>query len=289
MIPGQGPFVIQHSVFKGSVSAPMSLKQFPFDQQVLPVKFRSYMYPLEDCVLFASERDAQSMMQCLDKRMSSTEFHIRHLRAVQDAIVYPMLAEIEGEKRATYCEYRLEFLLERKPSYYMHKVWLQFNFITVMDFFCALLIQYAIGDRNSVALTLFLTAVALSFAVAGDLPKISYRTRMDSFILANYFILFTIFVSNFFVYFWYDVESSDHWQSTPTKIQIGFSTFIAICWLLSNLWFIMPLFFRGRRNNDIFNEIKTRRLTRGNTAITRPTGSDQGIGMMKTGMSTELQ
>jgi hypothetical protein len=291
-IPGQGPFVIQHNVFKGPVSCPMDLKQFPFDRQILPIKFRSALFPLEDCVLVASESDQKSMMQCLDDRFASTEFYIRELRAIQDEVLYPMLAEIEGETRATYCEYRMEFLVERKPAYYMHKVWLQFNFIAVMDFFVAMLMQYAIGDRNSVALTLFLTAVALSFAVAGDLPKISYRTRMDTFIIMNYLIMFGVFISNFFIYHWYDeAEDTPTYQTIPTALQIAFGVVIVLTWLGNNVWFSFPIFFLGRKSTDKLNpnlvelfgmakEERKERKKNGNTA--RPTSRSIA-------MSNELQ
>eukprot|EP00475_Leptophrys_vorax_P039147 TRINITY_DN7013_c0_g1_i1.p1 TRINITY_DN7013_c0_g1~~TRINITY_DN7013_c0_g1_i1.p1 ORF type:complete len:425 (-),score=126.02 TRINITY_DN7013_c0_g1_i1:114-1388(-) len=253
-IPGEGPYIIQHNTFKGPVSTPMDLKQFPFDRQILPIKFRSSLYPEEDCELWASEADQKSMLQCLDARFASTEFYIRELKAKQDTVLYPMLAEIEGETRATYCEYRLEFLVERKPAYYMHKVWLQFNFIAVMDFFCAMLLEFDIGNRNTVALTLFLTAVALSFAVAGDLPKISYRTRMDTFIIMNYLVMFVVFMSNFFVYFWYDQNpDTPTWEDVPNKIEIGFGVVILTTWFFSNLWFVLPLFFLGKKNDENLN------------------------------------
>jgi heme/copper-type cytochrome/quinol oxidase subunit 4 len=247
-IPGEGPYVIVHNVFRGSVSAPMDLKQFPFDRQILPLKFRSANFPIEDCVLVVSDEASKSMIRSLDPRCANPEFTIKAVYAVSDKVLYPMLAEIEGETRATYCEYRIEFLLERKPSYYMDKVWVQFNFIAVMDFFVAMLLQGAIGDRNSVALTLFLTAIALSFAVAGDLPKISYRTRMDTFILLNYANLFLIYVSNFFVYFWYDQSGDPMWQTTPSAVQTVFGVFVVLIWVLSNVWFVLPLFFMKRKS-----------------------------------------
>jgi hypothetical protein len=281
-IPGEGIFIILHFDFKGAVSANMNLKRFPFDEQIVALKFRSSLYPESDVVLVAEDKDKESMMRCKDPRVQSSEFEIRNICAAQKTHLYPMLAEIEGKERATYSEYRIEFDLRRKSGYYMNKIWVQFNFIMVMDLLCFLLLPSEIGDRNSVALTLFLTAVALSFAIAGDLPKISYLTRIDAFIIWNYILLFLIYIQNFFVYRWFD-DPEEIMGNLNLSSLISYASLALIIsiWIISNIWFAYPLIIsslclsksssRSNRKDSYEPELPRRSLLRGgDTIVTLP-------------------
>jgi hypothetical protein len=46
-----------------------------------------------------------------------------------------------------------------------------------------------LADRMSIILTLLLTAVAFKFVIADSLPKLSYSTYIDYFLLMNFFVL----------------------------------------------------------------------------------------------------
>jgi len=52
----------------------------------------------------------------------------------------------------------------------------------------------AAGTQISVSMTSMLTLIAYRFAVGADLPKVSYLTRLDGFILLSTILVFTSLV-----------------------------------------------------------------------------------------------
>ena len=50
----------------------------------------------------------------------------------------------------------------------------------------------ALIERNNVAATILLASFALLYVVAGTLPKTSYQTTMDKYVLLNLFIQFVV-------------------------------------------------------------------------------------------------
>jgi hypothetical protein len=257
-IPGKGQFVIMHMMYKGDIQLNLDMKEFPFDRMSIPIKFRSALYPASELVMkFDGDSllDLNNLMPtCMDQRVEHPEFYIRCLQAYSIRHVYPMIAELEGENHATYCEFRIELFLERKFGFCLNKVWIPFTFILIMDLCCYLLLQSDISNRNNIGLTLFLTAVALKFAVSDNLPKISYQTRMDKYILCIYGIMATIYVQNYVVYRFYGLENLEIESVLDDKLsslQKGFIAFIMAVIGIINVWFLYPLLHVGKPSKEV--------------------------------------
>jgi len=199
-IKGRGVFVIQHMAFKGDLGVQMDLAQFPFDDQNLTTVIRSRDFGRDVVEVVSSPQQNMDMGHYIDSRVNSPDFHIKKLCSTNGEHIYQHLTEVQGTESSRYSNLSIDLHVRRKSGYYLNKVWLQFNIIAVMDLFCLLLVYNDINDRNTIALTLFLTAVALSFATAGDLPRISYRTRLDNFVFLQYVLTLFIYVQNFVLY-----------------------------------------------------------------------------------------
>eukprot|EP00475_Leptophrys_vorax_P028497 TRINITY_DN4123_c1_g1_i1.p1 TRINITY_DN4123_c1_g1~~TRINITY_DN4123_c1_g1_i1.p1 ORF type:complete len:428 (+),score=106.59 TRINITY_DN4123_c1_g1_i1:68-1285(+) len=258
-IPGHGVYIILHMQYKGDVSVDLDLRQFPFDRLTIPLKFRSAtMCDLDVKMVLDPSRQSGNLMEtCMDENVWDEEFAVRSMRCMVDTHNYPMIGELEGASHANFSEFRIELKLERNPGFVMNKVWIPFTFLTVMDFFCLMLLEYDIGNRNNISLTLFLTAVALKFSVSSFLPKISYQTRLDVYIIWIYAIMAFIYFQNFFVFILYGADtflSVSMGGQVPTryltdshlmqKVTLGIALAV---YVMVNLWFVFPGFFYGKQ------------------------------------------
>jgi len=96
------------------------------------------------------------------------------------------------------------------------------------------------GTRTSITVTCFLTAVAFHFVIVGSLPKVSYSTRMDHFMVFMYTFIFMAFVENIVLFNLVTYYN----YSDPTLRAIDF-TCLGIflgAGLLVFAWFLMPYF-----------------------------------------------
>jgi hypothetical protein len=83
----------------------------------------------------------------------------------------------------------------RHASYFMWNIELPMGLLTLMaggTFFC----ERNVADRLGLSLTLVLTAVAFKFVIAADLPKICYLTKLDKYVLFNFFGIAVVVVEN---------------------------------------------------------------------------------------------
>eukprot|EP01084_Bolivina_argentea_P204841 349874_1 len=94
-----------------------------------------------------------------------------------------------------YSRINLSIKLERIPAAYFWRMVLFLAFLTA-----ASLISFCIDalddgpDRIAYLITLLLTAVAYQFAILQDLPKVSYLTLMDKYILQTFFFIFGMLI-----------------------------------------------------------------------------------------------
>lgn len=78
----------------------------------------------------------------------------------------------------------------RHHGYYLLKVILPLCLIVAMSWVAFSIDPEEISTNISVAITAVLTIVAYRFAISESLPKVSYMTRMDAFILGSMIMVF---------------------------------------------------------------------------------------------------
>jgi len=246
-IKDKGVYVIQHLMYQGGVNSSMDLRRFPFDEQKMEFILRSEDFSRQMVVICPTDEQRTDMRRFIDHHVSLHDFHIIGMRAMEASHCYAMLKEIEGEESAMYSDVRIQIHVHRKSGYYLNKVWAQYNIISIMDLFCIFLPYYDIKDRDNIALVLFLTAVALSFTSSSDLPRISYRTRLDNFVFISYILYMLIFMSNFTLYrltwFVYTDGTAEELAAVYEIAQtLTYVIYGAIAGMLVvlNIWFMWP-------------------------------------------------
>ena len=158
----------------GQFSQKLGLKDFPFDQQVFTLRFVAAGYSVKE-VEFVR---APERLSGIAETLSLADWEI------VDWNVRPQ--EFVGTTG-----YFFTFTAERKSNYFIIKIILPLLLVVGMSWVVFWIDPIQSGAQINVAITTMLTLIAYRFAVGAELPKISYLTRMDVFILGSTLIVFS--------------------------------------------------------------------------------------------------
>eukprot|EP00158_Paraphelidium_tribonemae_P009378 Partr_v1_DN28849_c2_g1_i1_m34179 putative Inherit from KOG: Glycine receptor len=156
----------------GSVSAPMYLKEFPFDSQVMPIHFESFHWKAEDCELLRLPSNALQLQpkngerwMTMSKEVRLAEWDVKSIEVSENLVHY------DFEDR-DYSQVQVKVLMARNSKYYVTKLMSILLLIVVMSWMVFLIPAQSLGDRMSIVVTLFLSAVAFNFVGSSSLPKV---------------------------------------------------------------------------------------------------------------------
>eukprot|EP01083_Nonionella_stella_P057576 151083_1 len=138
---------------------------------------------------------------------------------------------------------KIRLRVERLPWYYAGSIVLP-NCLIVFAAFSALMIQIDdsetqfITERLAVTVTLMLTAVVFKYVVSESLPKITYFTIMDYYLLEGFLILTMLIVEN-------TCSGLTSWPiSRRESIDIWIGWICAAVWIVTHVWWCIVLFNR---------------------------------------------
>ncbi len=163
----------------GAFSQPLKLKDFPFDQQVFTIQLGSAGFNPNEVRLIPDKGSRTGIAQ----KFSLADWDILDWRA-QTADFVPSLDE-EG-----FAGFYISIEAKRRYGYFITKVIIPLLLIVMMSWVVFWVDPKESGTQISVAFTTMLTLIAYRFAVGTDLPKISYLSRLDYFILGSTFLVF---------------------------------------------------------------------------------------------------
>ena len=167
----------------GYFSQPMQLVEFPFDRQTFTVQFAAAgLKPSEiDFALTGSNRSG------IAEELSVADWAVVDSHA-EPHNYHPLeqFPEVPG--------FVLRFTAERETGYYVIKVIIPLVLIVMMSWVVFWIDPSEAGSQIGVAMTAMLTLIAYRFAVGTLLPKVSYLTRMDWFILLSTLLVFASMV-----------------------------------------------------------------------------------------------
>lgn len=189
------------SRFASTYSAPMDLRKFPFDRQVLPIVIESSTHRLHELTfLFQIGERGQPI------RLGDQPYDVPRKVALSEDIRLPewTIEKVQVRQRTNsyihdstqWSQFRIEMVMSRNYGFYVWRVFAIQILIVVLSFLVFLHAADHFGERMSFSLTLFLAAVAFSFVTAGLIPRISYLTLLDYFMLGSYALIFLTVVEN---------------------------------------------------------------------------------------------
>mmetsp|Transcript_25125 Transcript_25125/g.78223 ORF Transcript_25125/g.78223 Transcript_25125/m.78223 type:complete len:425 (-) Transcript_25125:101-1375(-) len=142
--------------------------------------------------------------------------------------------------------------ISRHASYFFWNIELPMAMITLFaagTFLC----ERDASDRLGLSLTLVLTAVAFKFILAADLPKISYLTSLDAFVLFNFFGIGLVVFENSICQTWV--------MDIPILEEHHLDRFFLYVWLALYVLYMVYYFisaamqFRSRRAEESRHEM----------------------------------
>lgn len=162
----------------GELAANLDFKEFPFDIQRLPIDIVSYQYPTDELRFSPTARILG------DADLFSAE-------GWQFRILEPELGEFTVPG-AGVTRPRLTLLIEaqRNGQYYLLTMFLPMSLIVFMAWTVFWLQPNIVPPRIAISTASIFSLIALGFSMRLDLPRVSYITRADQFVLGCTLLVF---------------------------------------------------------------------------------------------------
>ena len=167
----------------GGFSQPLDLRDFPLDRQRFEIALVAVGYTPEE-VQLVSDPDYGSAMA---ERFSLADWKILGWKA--ESRTYAPVRGAEGV-----AGFVLWFEGQRYTGYYVFKIIIPLIFIVMMSWIVFWIEPEQLSTQISVAITAMLTLIAYRFMIGGLIPKVSYLTRMDFFILGSTLLVFATLI-----------------------------------------------------------------------------------------------
>jgi len=177
-IDPKGNVVYRQRVW-GSFSQPLKLRDFPFDRQVFSIQLAAVGYAPDEIELVPASNPESGIAQ----ELSLADWSITGWEAAHRPYE-PVSGEI------TAAGFAFSFEAKRLTGYFIIKVIIPLILIVAMSWVVFWIDPLEAGPQISVAITTMLTLIAYRFAVGTSLPKVSYLTRLDYFILISTILVY---------------------------------------------------------------------------------------------------
>ena len=163
----------------GQFSQPLNLLDFPFDEQVFDVMMVAVGFEPDEIKITRDEKTPSGIAE----KLSQADWKIVDWQAKNQP--YSPLGESRTEG------FVLTFRAKRKIGYYVMKIIIPLILIVMMSWVVFWIDPKDAGTQVGVAVTSMLTLIAYRFATDALLPKVSYITRLDYFILGSTILIFS--------------------------------------------------------------------------------------------------
>jgi hypothetical protein len=177
-IRANGDIVSRQRVW-GSFSQPLKLRDFPFDKHTFTIQLLAVGYGPDDILLVQDPGVASG----ISDNLSVADFDVLHWKA--EAGEFKMTPNDDPT-----AGFRFSFESKRRTGYFIIKVIFPLILIVAMSWVVFWIDPKESGTQISVAITTMLTLIAYRFAIDTSLPKVSYLTRLDYFVLASTILVY---------------------------------------------------------------------------------------------------
>ena len=161
--------VIYRQRYQGDLSLVIDFTDFPLDKQMINIQL---VAPMMNNIKFITDENLTGQTE---------KFSIQEWKIGEGSMV------IEPYKILSYefvaCNYKIE--AQRRSGYYFWKVVIPLTIVIFMSWTVFWIDPVNIEAQLAVAATAMLTIIAYQFALSNMLPRISYFTRLDYFIVGS--------------------------------------------------------------------------------------------------------
>ncbi|WP_148072956.1 DUF1254 domain-containing protein [Bythopirellula goksoeyrii] len=182
--------VISRQKVWGRFSQPLMLRDFPFDQQTLSIQLVAAGLS-EEHVKIVPLVNEIGRSSSIAKKFSLPDFDVESWEALPTPY-YPT------EGQVGVAGYQMNIRVHRQATYYILKVIIPLCLIVMMSWLPRWIDPEQIGTNIGISTSAFLTLVAYLFAITVLLPRVSYVTRIDRFILLSTLTVFAGLIQTVF-------------------------------------------------------------------------------------------
>ena len=214
----------------GVFTSQMNLRYFPFDSQRLQIHLESGEYMSDEldmrkepgCGLNVSKDLREHGLVEWELNEVRTirkwrRWNLTEVRCCRSRRILLLVVVVREEsysiytliKSGTYSRFTVSCTISRRAAFYLFKIVLPFFCIVVMSMSVFGMPPEEVGKRVTVSITAALTATAFQLATANDLPKCSYLTSFDYFIMTSFFVIFMSCVANIVSFQFSELDLSD--------------------------------------------------------------------------------
>jgi len=167
----------------GAFSQPLKLRNFPFDRQLFSIQLAASGITPNKIELLLDSNTKSGIAQ----ELSLSDWNVlRWTAETRNYKPMPTVTAIPG--------FAFSFEAERKTGYFIIKVIIPLILIVAMSWIVFWIDPKESGTQISVSITTMLTLIAYRFAIDTSLPKVSYLTRLDYFILLSTILVFATLI-----------------------------------------------------------------------------------------------
>ncbi|XP_048777841.2 uncharacterized protein LOC125681694 [Ostrea edulis] len=212
-------FIVEKRRIKGIFTENLELQDFPFDLQDLSIVLTSEL-PLEELEIIEDDEHLSSIIvSCF---VDEQEWELREFVESETRTVSK---EFTGSKNVVYPFLVFKTLAMRRAGFFVWNIIIIMTIISSLSFATFAVDRDLPQNRLQLAFTLTLTGVTFRFVTNQQLPKISYLTRLDKYIL--YCMVF-----NYLVTAWHAIVTLIPDNGTQSDCDlyffIGFVVFYAL-------------------------------------------------------------
>jgi hypothetical protein len=203
-------------LFSAHLAASYDLRRFPFDSQVLPIQVESFTWD-EDVLVLRSDADSVGIRQSFEL----AEWEVGGVSSRTQR-------RLSNRGDRYFSRFEMNVAIERRSGYYVWKALLPLTLIVALSW-TVFWIPEGLAGRIRLSATVLLTIVAYQFAIAADLPKVSYINLLSAFTTFSFVTVALTVVLNIVVFQRHDrgdetaVQRSDRINRVlvPTLYLIG--------------------------------------------------------------------
>ncbi|KAJ3121449.1 hypothetical protein HK100_012388 [Physocladia obscura] len=184
-------------------AADLDLTKFPYDSQSLDLQLVSYSYDNATIILDWFSTGAVFPDPISDPT-NPLKADLWTINSVDNSSTN--MNEVVGQ--TDYSLLTVSIGVTRIPTYYVTRYIIPLFVIALASSAQYWIDSAAVSTRVGAGVTLLLAIVSFMFLLSGDLPKVSYNTRMDNFVLACFFFIF-FGLCEFAVVHWISFEGED--------------------------------------------------------------------------------
>ena len=188
-ISSDGTVMYRDSVW-GSFSQPLTLQAFPFDQQDFNFQIVAVGYRSDTVRLLGETEQGGKMAFGMATSLSVSDWKV--LKTYYTSTPFKPVDNLDISVPSI----KFSFDAQRLASYYIVKIILPLVLIVMMSWAVFWMDPLNVASNVGISITSMLTLIAYRFSADANLPKLSYLTSLDYFILASSILVFLSLVQN---------------------------------------------------------------------------------------------